>query len=113
MHFSANIKLPCYRGVINHFQNGALSMTTKKKIAGVIAAAAAIAFVTAPIASSLALAHSKKVPCYGVNSCKGKGKCNTAGGSCKGKNDCKGKGVVMKTPKQCKKAGGTTDEPKS
>ncbi len=85
----------------------------KKKIAGVLATAAAIAFVTAPITSTLALAHGKKVPCYGVNSCKGKSQCKSATTSCKGKNDCKGKGYKMKTPKQCKKAGGTMDEPKS
>lgn len=84
-----------------------------KKIAGIIAAAAAIAFVTAPVTSTVALAHGKKVPCYGVNSCKGKSQCKTANNACKGKNDCKGKGAVMKTEKACKKAGGTTEEPKS
>lgn len=84
-----------------------------KKIAGIIAAAAAIAFVTAPVTSTLVQAKSKKVPCYGVNSCKGKSHCHTATSSCKGNNDCKGKGAVLKTPKQCKKAGGSIEAPKS
>ncbi|HSW93502.1 MAG TPA: hypothetical protein VLJ15_04010 [Gammaproteobacteria bacterium] len=88
-------------------------MKTGKKIAGVIAAAAAIAFVTAPVTSTLALAHGKRVPCYGANACKGKSGCKTATSACKGKNDCKGKGVMMMSPKHCMKAGGTTEEPKS
>lgn len=85
-----------------------------KKIAGMIAAAAAIAFVTAPVTSTLVLAHGKKVACYGANTCKGMSKCKTSANACKGKNECKGKGVMMmKTPKACKKAGGSVEEPKS
>lgn len=96
-----------------HFQKGALFMKSKK-IAGVIAAAAAIAFVTAPVTSTLALAHGKPVKCYGANACKGKSQCKTAGNACKGKNDCKGKGVVMKKSElSCKKANGSVEEPKS
>jgi uncharacterized membrane protein len=88
-------------------------MTTKTKIAGIIAAAAAIAFVTAPVTSTVAFA-AKKVPCYGVNSCKGKSQCKTSANACKGQNACKGKGAVLKTEKQCKKMhGSTTEEPKS
>lgn len=81
----------------------------KKKIAGVIAATAAIAFVTAPLTS--AFAHtSAKIKCYGVNKCKGKSACKTAQGSCKGKNSCKGKGYLMKTEAQCKKMHGKMKE---
>jgi hypothetical protein len=87
-------------------------MTTKKKIASVVITAAAIAFITAPVTSTLALAMGKKVACYGVNACKGKGHCKTSANDCKGKNACKGKGVRMLTEKKCKKMGGTTDEPK-
>lgn len=84
-------------------------MEAKKKIASVIATAAAIAFVAAPVTSNVAFAHTKKVPCYGVNSCKGKSKCKTASNACKGQNACKGKGFMMKTPKTCQKLGGTTE----
>ena len=33
-----------------------------------------------------------KHDCKGLNSCKGKGGCNTGDMGCKGKNSCKGKG---------------------
>ncbi|HVE44749.1 MAG TPA: hypothetical protein VNC84_06415 [Gammaproteobacteria bacterium] len=85
----------------------------KKKFASVIAAAAAVAFVTAPLTSTLVQAASSKVKCYGVNSCKGKSACKTAQSACKGKNSCKGKGLMMKTEAQCKKLNGSTEEPTS
>lgn len=86
-------------------------MSSKTKTLGLtIAAAAAIAFATAPITSNIAQAAAKKVPCYGVNSCKGKSTCKTATSDCKGYNDCKGKGMVMKTASQCKKLGGSLKE---
>lgn len=84
-----------------------------KKIAGIIATAAAVAFVTAPLTATVASAHSHKAHCYGVNSCKGKSACKTAKNACKGKNSCKGQGMMMKSAKQCKKMGGTTSEPTS
>jgi hypothetical protein len=85
-----------------------------KKIAGVIATAAAVAFVTAPLTATVASAHgSHKTHCYGVNNCKGKSSCKTAKNACKGKNSCKGQGMMMKSAKQCKKMGGTTEEPTS
>ncbi|MBV8801684.1 MAG: hypothetical protein JO131_01725, partial [Gammaproteobacteria bacterium] len=60
-------------------------MDTKKKIAGLtLATAAAVAFAVAPITSAVAATH--KVPCYGVNSCKGKSQCKSARNSCKGQN---------------------------
>ncbi|MFZ2315212.1 MAG: hypothetical protein WAW86_06105 [Gammaproteobacteria bacterium] len=83
---------------------------SKKTIGLTIAAAAAIAFATAPIASNVAHAHGKKVACYGVNSCKGKSSCKTAQSDCKGHNSCKGKGVVKKTAAECKKMGGSLTE---
>ena len=83
-----------------------------KKLVGAIATAAAIAFVTAPITSTLAQAHGAKEACYGVNSCKGKSACKTNANACKGKNACKGHGMSMKSNSACKKAGGTeTQEP--
>lgn len=86
-------------------------MDAKKKIASVVAAAAALAFVIAPVTSTVASAHGKKVECYGVNGCKGKSSCKTANNACKGQNSCKGQGVMMKSEKQCKKMGGTTEAP--
>lgn len=87
----------------------------KKKIAGVIATAAAVAFVTAPLTSTMTQAahHHHKIKCYGVNSCKGKSACKTAKSSCKGKNSCKGQGYLMKSEKHCKKLHGSTEEPTS
>lgn len=84
----------------------------KKKIAGVIATAAAVAFITSPILST-AVHAAAKVKCYGVNKCKGKSACKTAKSTCKGHNKCKGQGYVMKTAKECDKLKGTTTEPTS
>ncbi|MCX7117175.1 MAG: hypothetical protein NTW94_04590 [Legionellales bacterium] len=84
----------------------------KNKFIGAVAAAAAIAFITAPVTSTLAQAKaSTKAACYGVNSCKGKSSCKTAMNECKGKNSCKGKGMSMKSEKQCKKLKGSATEP--
>lgn len=47
-----------------------------------------------------------KVNCTGVNECKGKGECASAGNSCGGSNECKGKGVVMMSAEECEKKGG-------
>ena len=85
----------------------------KNNLVRVIATAAAIAFVTAPVTSTLANAKSHKVACYGANACKGKSACKTATSACKGQNSCKGKGVVKMSAKKCEKHGGTTTEPKS
>lgn len=85
----------------------------KKKFASVIATAAAIAFVTAPLTSTMTQAATNKVKCYGVNACKGKSACKTAQSTCKGHNSCKGKGFLMKTAKQCNKLNGSTEEPTS
>lgn len=87
-------------------------MDTKKKVIGLtLATAAALAFATAPVTSTVALAAAKKAPCYSVNSCKGHSECKTATSECKGLNSCKGKGYMMKTAKQCKKMGGSTKAP--
>ena len=42
--------------------------------------------------TSTASTASDKHDCKGMNSCKGKGGCNTGDMGCKGKNSCKGKG---------------------
>lgn len=84
----------------------------KKTLAGVIATAAAVAFIAAPFTATVADAAAK-VKCYGVNACKGKSTCKTAKNTCKGKNSCKGQGFLMKTEAKCKKLNGSTEEPKS
>ncbi len=69
-------------------------MNTKKMIGLTLATAAAVAFVTAPVTSTVTFAHgSKIVKCY-----------NT----CKGKHNCKGsKGYKKMSYKKCVKLGGT------
>ena len=42
--------------------------------------------------TSAASSSVDKHDCKGLNSCKGKGGCNTGDMGCKGKNSCKGKG---------------------
>lgn len=85
---------------------------TKKTLGFTVAAAAAIVFATAPITSTIAQAASEKVPCYGVNGCKGKSACKTANNACKGQNSCKGKGMMKKTEAKCKKMHGSLEESK-
>ncbi len=83
-------------------------MISKKKILGAtLVTAAALAFSTIPVASSLAGSNNAMVKCYGVNSCKGKSACKSSMNSCKSQNSCKGKGIVMKkTAQDCKNANG-------
>lgn len=82
-----------------------------KKIAGVCATAAAVAFAISPATSTLVKAAGQAVKCYGVNACKGKSACKTANNACKGKNACKGRGYKMRTEASCKKENGSTTEP--
>ena len=74
-------------------------MKKMKKLATLIAATAAVAFVTAPLTSTIV--NAKHVKCYGLNKCKGKSQCKTSHNACKGKNDCKGKGVEKMSEKKC------------
>lgn len=66
-----------------------------KKIATLVIAAAAVAFAAAPM---IATAHTAKVKCYGVD-------------TCKGKKNCKEKAFIMTTAKKCAKMNGSTTEP--
>ncbi|KTD78830.1 hypothetical protein [Legionella waltersii] len=86
-----------------------------KKTASALVTAAALAFTTAPITSSLVYADdANSVACYGSNACKGQSACKTANNACKGQNSCKGKGMTMvDSEKTCTDAGGTTTESKS
>lgn len=83
-------------------------MNSKIKLTGtILALGAAAVFTVAPVVAN---AHSHKVDCYGVNSCKGKGACKTAHNSCKGKNSCKGQGFLKMSGKKCKRKGGTIEK---
>lgn len=49
-----------------------------------------------------------KVPCQGVNDCKGQSGCKTAANACAGQNGCKGKGYVeVASEDECRAKGGT------
>ena len=50
---------------------------------------------------------TKKVHCYGINTCKGQSDCHTASHSCSGQNACKGKGWKFISQAECKEKGGT------
>ena len=54
-----------------------------------------------------------KVPCYGINKCKGAGDCGGKGNACAGKNACKGTGFIKVDKEACLKiqGGRLTPEP--
>ena len=87
-------------------------MDRKNKLISLALATAAISLATLPLTATNAYASSKNVNCFGVNSCKGHGKCKTAKNTCKGQNACKGQGVLKMSAKKCAKLGGTTEESK-
>lgn len=76
------------------------ALLVKAAVAGLIGAA---------IAAAPAHAAKKKVKgqmaevvkCYGVNSCKGHGKCSGAGHECAGQNSCKGQGWLLMPAESC------------
>ena len=61
--------------------------------------AASVAGLLAGFSAGAAHAHegdaSGKVPCYGINKCKGTGACGGAGHSCHGANECKAQGYLL------------------
>lgn len=79
----------------------------KKKLGFTLAAAAALAFVSAPLT---AFAQTDdQIICYGSNACRGRSACVTAVSSCKGNNLCRGQGMTLQTSQEdCLNAGGTT-----
>ena len=74
-------------------------MNRRKMTSVALAAAAAVMFSTALVAT--ASADEAKVKCEGVNSCKGKSACKSANNSCKGQNACKGQGFLEMTQAKC------------
>lgn len=89
---------------------------TNVKTATIATAAAMFALTSlaaAPTASFAAdkAAHAGKMPCYGVNSCKGQSDCKSGNHDCKGMNDCKGQGFKDLSAKACAAAGGSQTAP--
>ncbi len=72
-----------------------------------LATAAAALFSVGLIATPTAQAADGTVKCSGINSCKGKSSCKTAGNGCKGQNSCKGRGWVEASAKECTNKKGT------
>ena len=87
-------------------------MVDKTRITGIaLAALAAALFTTAPLAQQDS--GSTQGKCYGVNACKGKSSCQSAGHSCKGQNACKGKGFVIVSKTACEQIGGRFEPQKT
>ena len=63
-------------------------------VAGLMAAA--LVGVSQPVQAA-----EGKVPCYGVNKCKGTGDCGGKGHGCAGKNECGGKGYIKLDKDDC------------
>ena len=80
-------------------------MDSKTQRALVAASVAGLLAVVATAAGSSA-AHAEeggKVPCYGINKCKGSGDCGGKGHSCAGKNECGGQGYISIDKDTCLK----------
>jgi len=75
-------------------------MNSRKMSSVALAAAAAMLFSNAFVATASA-ADEAKVKCEGVNSCKGKSACKSANNACKGQNSCKGQGFLEMTQAKC------------
>ena len=67
-------------------------------VAGLLAAALAEGF-----GRSAQAEDTGKVPCYGINKCKGAGACGGKGHSCSGKNECAGQGYLTLDKETCLK----------
>lgn len=80
-------------------------------VAGLVAAAGVVACGQSAHADE---APSAKVPCYGINKCKGTGECGGKGHSCAGVNECRGQGYLSLEKDTCLKIeGGRLTEEKS
>ncbi|MDI1252694.1 hypothetical protein [Thermomonas sp.] len=58
--------------------------------------------------SSMKVAASSQIQCFGINQCKGHNDCHTANNACKGQGSCKGQGFVMLPAASCSNIGGST-----
>jgi len=74
---------------------------------GMLLASAVTGLLTlaAPFGAATA-EEAEKVPCYGVNKCKGTGDCGGKSHSCAGENACKGQGYLKIDKETCLKIEG-------
>lgn len=83
-------------------------MKTTKLLGASLALAAASLFASSAVLAADMGTEEAKVPCMGVNACKGTSECKTAANACKAQNDCKGKGwVSTASAEECTSKGGT------
>ncbi|MFO1257976.1 MAG: hypothetical protein U1E78_06155 [Gammaproteobacteria bacterium] len=83
-------------------------MKTTKLLGASLALAAASLFASSVVVAGEPAGTEAKVPCMGINACKGTSECKTAANACKGQNECKGKGWVNTTSaEECTSKGGT------
>lgn len=74
------------------------------KVKALVAASVAGLVAAAGLASvGQAAEESAKVPCYGINKCKGAGECGGKNHSCHGSNECAGKGFIKLDKETCLK----------
>ena len=76
-------------------------MNAKKRALIAASVAGLIAAGTAAATQSAQAADAGKVPCYGINKCKGTGDCGGKGHGCAGKNACEGKGYINLSKDDC------------
>ncbi len=74
-------------------------------VAGLVAAAG-ITFGQAAQAADEMGSAGGKVPCYGINKCKGAGDCGGKGHTCAGQNGCAGQGYIKLEKETCMKIKG-------
>ncbi len=80
--------------------------SNRKKFLIAASIAGLMAAVSTPAHAEQMAPADGKVPCYGVNACKGHGECGGKGYSCAGNNACKGQGWVSMAPDACTKIQG-------
>ncbi len=76
-------------------------MNAKKRALIAASVAGLMAAAAAGSAQTVQAAEEGKVPCYGVNKCKGTGDCGGKGHGCAGKNACEGKGYIELSKEDC------------
>lgn len=79
-------------------------------VKGLMAASVVSMIASSPVLAADAKADGK-VPCYGVNACKGQGSCSGKDHQCAGKNACKGQGWLKMSKEECTKKGGSLTAP--
>ena len=76
-------------------------MNAKKRALIAASVAGLMAAGTVAVTHPAQAADAKKVPCYGINKCKGTGDCGGKGHGCAGKNACEGKGYINLSKDDC------------